>query len=227
MMSPAVGLDPSATQFMRTDGFANRAVSTRCPRGDNRANDIPHSPRQLMPFALLALLVSATAAGGSLYLSLGMGLKPCALCFYQRALAFALVAVLLCGLLAFRERAARLCLAALPLALGGLGIAGFHVYLGLTDWPRAAENWYLACPLGIEGYGTAPQQSLAAFALIALILLIGAVGEVRTTGQGGLSLIAGLVLGAGIAVGSIVANPPMPEPKELPPTLQTCVSALK
>ena len=44
--------------------------------------------------------------------------------------------MLLTGLLAFPERAARLCLVALPLALGGLGVAGFHVYLGMTGWPR-------------------------------------------------------------------------------------------
>jgi disulfide bond formation protein DsbB len=63
-----------------------------------------------MPFALLALLVAAAAAAGSLYLSLEMGLKACALCFYQRAFAFGLVGVLLTGLLAFPDRAARLCL---------------------------------------------------------------------------------------------------------------------
>jgi hypothetical protein len=165
-----------------------------------------------MPFAVLALLVSIAAAAGSLYLSLQMDLRACSLCFYQRALAFALVGVLFCGLLAFRDRAARLCLVAVPIAIGAMGIAAFHVYLGLTDWPRAAETWYLACPKGIEGYGTAPQQSLAAFALITFILLLGAVGEVRTSGHGGLALIAGLVLGVGITSPSARSVPTRPCP---------------
>jgi disulfide bond formation protein DsbB len=182
-----------------------------------------------MPFALLALLVAAAAAAGSLYLSLGMGLKACPLCFYQRAFAFGLVGALLTGVLAFPDRAARLCLVALPLAVAGLGVAGFHVYLGMTDWPRANENWYLACPLGIEGYGTAPQQSAAAFGLASLVLLIGAVGEVRVSRGGGPALFFALVLGAGAAVGSVVANPPMPDPKPADPNaaLDTCKPTLK
>jgi hypothetical protein len=167
-----------------------------------------------MPFALLALLLSAGAAAGSLYLSLGMDLKPCPLCFYQRAFAFGLVGVLASGVLAFREYGARLCVLALPLAVAGLGVAGFHVWLGWTGWPREGAAWYLACPAGIEGIGTAPQQSLAAFAAITLVLLIGAIGDVRASGRGG-ALVAALVLGGAAAFGSICANPPM-TPKPAP-----------
>lgn len=176
-----------------------------------------------MPFAILALLVAGGAAAGSLYLSLEMNLKACTLCFYQRAFAFGLVGVLATGILAFRDQGARLCLVALPVAIAGLGVAGFHVWLGWTEWPRDAEKWYLACPAGIEGYGTAPQQSLAAFALITLMLLIGGLGEVGASGRGGSAVFFGVVLGAAAAVGSILANPPMPDPKPLPPTpLITC-----
>ena len=128
-----------------------------------------------MPFAVAALLLSAGAVAGSLYLSLEMDLKACTLCFYQRAFAFGLVGVLGVGVLAFREYAARLCLVALPLAIGGLGVAGFHVWLGWIDWPREQATWYLACPDGIGGHGTAPQQSLAIFALITTVLSIAAV----------------------------------------------------
>src|SRR5262245_4124565 len=124
-----------------------------------------------MPFAVIALLLSAGAAAGSLYLSLEMGLRACPLCFYQRAFAFGLVGVLAGGILAFRDLGSRLCLVALPLAIAGLGVAGFHVWLGWTGWPRQGVAWYLACPAGIEGIGTAPQQSLAAFALITAVLL--------------------------------------------------------
>lgn len=43
---------------------------------------------------VVALALAAIATGGSLYLSLGLGLKACPLCFYQRSLAIAAVLVL-------------------------------------------------------------------------------------------------------------------------------------
>lgn len=176
-----------------------------------------------MPFALIALLLSAGAVAGSLYMSLEMHLKACSLCFYQRAFAFGLVGVLASGVLAFREQGARLCLLALPLAIAGLGVAGFHVWLGWTQWPREQVAWYLACPAGIEGIGTTPQQSLAAFAIITLVLLIGSLGEVGASGRGGAAFLVAVALGAGAVVGSILANPPMPDPKPLPARpLDTC-----
>jgi disulfide bond formation protein DsbB len=181
-----------------------------------------------MAFALLALVLSAGAVAGSLYLSLEMNLTACSLCFYQRAFACGLVGVLASGVLAFRDQSARLCLVALPLAVAGLGVAGFHAWLGWTAWPRAGETWYLACPAGIEGYGTAPQQSFAAFALITVVLLIGGVGEVGASGRGGGALIVALVLGAGGAVAALIANPPMPDPKPLPAQpLTTCLPTLR
>jgi disulfide bond formation protein DsbB len=176
-----------------------------------------------MPFALIALLVSAGAVAGSLYLSLEMNLKACTLCFYQRAFACGLVGVLATGVLTFRDQGAKLCMVALPLAIAGLGVAGFHVWLGWTGWPRQAADWYLACPAGIEGIGTAPQQSFAAFALLTAVLLIGALGEVSASGRGGFALFLALVLGAGGAYASIAANPRMADPKPLPATpLDTC-----
>jgi disulfide bond formation protein DsbB len=152
-----------------------------------------------------------------------MGLKACPLCFYQRAFAFAAVGVLASGVLAFREYGARVCLLALPPAVAGLGVAGVHVWLGWTGWPREGVAWYLACPAGIEGLGTTAQQSLAAFALITVVLLIGAVGDVRVSRGNGFAFVVALALGAAAAVGSVVANPPMPDPKPLPDRpLDTC-----
>jgi disulfide bond formation protein DsbB len=176
-----------------------------------------------MPFALLALLLSAGAVAGSFYLSLEMNLKACTLCFYQRAFVCGLVGVLATGVLTFRDQGAKLCMVALPLAVAGLGVAGFHVWLGWTAWPRQGADWYLACPAGIEGIGTAPQQSFAAFALISAVLLIGAVGEVGASGRGGLALFTALVLGAAGSVGALAANPRMADPKPLPEKpLDTC-----
>src|SRR5688572_8973653 len=100
--------------------------------------------------ALLALLFSAVAVAGSLYLSLGLGLVACPLCFYQRTFAFALVGLLGVGLLLPDRRPGRLCVLALPLAVGGLGVAAFHTYLAVSGT--------LECPLGIADIGTAPAQ---------------------------------------------------------------------
>jgi hypothetical protein len=176
-----------------------------------------------MLYALLALLASLVAVAGSLYLSLGMELQACTLCFYQRALALALVGVLLPGVLALRDRGGRLCLATLPLAIGGWGVALFHVWLGWTYWPRHQASWYLACPEGIYGLGTAPQQSLAIFTLITLSLLIGSLREVRKSRQEHGTLLLSILLGVGIVFGSLWANPKMPDPKPLPAgKLLTC-----
>jgi len=177
-----------------------------------------------MPFAFLAFLVSASAVTASLYLSLGLEFKACTLCFYQRAFACGLVAVLASGLFAFREQTARLCLVALPLAIAGLGVAGFQVWLGSTDWPRAEATWYLACPAGLLGYGTVPQQSLAAFALISVLLIGGGLREVAASRQCASALLVALVLGACAAMASIIANPPLQDLKPIPgKPLTTCL----
>src|SRR5260370_15125385 len=105
----------------------------------------------------LACLVALATAAGSVYLSMGMGLKACPLCFYQRTFAFAAFGVLLVGLLTGTRRSG-LSVLALPLAIGGLGVAAFHVHLEL--------NGTLMSPLGLFGLGTPPQQSLAAFTLL-------------------------------------------------------------
>jgi hypothetical protein len=164
-------------------------------------------------WAIAALLAAGVALAGSLYLSLGMELKACALCFYQRAFAMSLVALLGLGLLAGVARGGRLVLLALPLALGGLGVAAFHVYLDATG--------KLECPKAILDLGTAPQQSLAAFAVVTLLLVVGLVSQ---PGMGRwLGLLAGLVLGGGLTVASLIANPAPPKPDKAYTTpLDTC-----
>jgi disulfide bond formation protein DsbB len=143
------------------------------------------------------LAVSAAGLSGSLFLSLGMDLKACPLCFYQRTFMMAVVAVLAMGLLAGAARPLRATLLALPLALAGLGVALFHVSLELRG--------KLECPGGLLGLGSAPQQSLALFALLAALLAVDAVGSGKW-----LALAGGVALGAVLAVASLVANPPMP-----------------
>jgi disulfide bond formation protein DsbB len=149
----------------------------------------------------LALLVSAAALAGSLYLSLGMGLKACPLCFYQRTFAMSLLAVLAVGVLF--GVGPRLGTLALPLAAAGLGVAIFHVYLEASG--------KLECPAGVLGLGTAPQQSLALFALLFVLLVI----DVLKRGAAGIAaLLVALVLGGGLALASSTSNPPMPPAPE-------------
>src|SRR5438128_11634203 len=93
----------------------------------------PPATRSASVWAGAALAVACAGLLGSLALSWGLALKACPLCFYQRAFVMALVAVLGVGLLARAARPGRLGLLALPLAIAGLGVASFHVWLELTN----------------------------------------------------------------------------------------------
>ena len=162
----------------------------------------------------LGLLVGGVGIAGSLYLSLGMDLDPCPLCYYQRSFVMAATAVLLLGLLGGSRRLVCVAGLALPLAAAGAGVAGFHVYLEATG--------KLECPLGLLDYGSAPQQSLAALGSFALLLLLATLTSNRPNG-GVLGAIAGLILGAGMAYGCVVSVPPPPTPtKAWPAEIKTC-----
>ncbi len=136
-----------------------------------------------------ALLLSLVALAGSLWLSIGMKLKACPFCFYQRTFVMSVVAVLVIGLLTGQRHRAVLNRLALPLVVAALGVAGFHVYLEVTG--------KLECPAGVLGLGTAPQQSLAA--------LSRQVGEQHLAAVG-----AGVVLGLLLAWAAVASSPPMP-----------------
>ena len=75
------------------------------------------------------LIVAALALAGSLWLSIGMGLKACPLCFYQRSFVMGIFGVLLVGLSAGVRPAPLLSLLALPMGAAGFGVATFHVWL--------------------------------------------------------------------------------------------------
>jgi disulfide bond formation protein DsbB len=150
----------------------------------------------------LPLLVSFVALAGSLWLSIGMGLKACPLCFYQRTFVMGVVAVLGIGLLTGDRHRAVLNLLALPLAVAGFGVAAFHVFLELTG--------KLECPAGVMGIGTAPQQSLAVLAVLLGVVLVGVVWS-RTAGVSHWPPITGaVVLGLLLAWAAIKSSPPMP-----------------
>src|SRR5262249_59677041 len=93
---------------------------------------------------------------------------------------------------------------ALPLALGGLGVAAFHVNLEV--------NGTLECPPGLFGVVSAPRQSLAAFGLLTVVLAIEVVRGLALRAVSVLGLFAALVLGGGLVWASLSANPPPPKP---------------
>ena len=162
----------------------------------------------------LGLLVGGVGIAGSLYLSLGMDLHPCPLCYYQRSFVMGATAVLAVGLLSGTRRLVCVAGLALPLAIAGAGVACMHVYLEATG--------KLECPKGIMDIGSAPQQSLAALGPLALILLLATFPSSQPSG-GVLGVFAGLILGAGIAYGCIVSVPSPPKPtKPYGPRFETC-----
>lgn len=142
-----------------------------------------------------ALLVSLAGVAGSLYLSLGMHLKACPLCFYQRVFIMGAAAVLLTGLLAGPSRGGRISLLAFPLAIGGLTVAGFHTYLEATS--------VLECPHGVLQLGSAPQQSLALHLLLTVLLALDVVRDGKLIAPA----LGSLLLGALFALGAIQSVP--------------------
>ena len=148
------------------------------------------------PYALLATFIAAAATCGSLWLSIGMRLKACPLCFYQRTFVMTVAGMLLVGLLA-RIARGTLCLLAVPAAAAGFGVAVFHVWLELSG--------RLECPAGVMGFGSAPQQSAGLLGLLFVVVLAGAWRAVSS------GVAAGAVLlGALFAWGSIASAPPLP-----------------
>ncbi len=148
------------------------------------------------PWALLATLLAVAATAGSLWLSIGMKLKACPLCFYQRTFVMAVAGVLIVGLLA-RVARGTLCLLSVPAAAAGFGVAAFHVWLEISG--------RLECPAGVMGLGTAPQQSAGLLGLLFVALVAGAWRALS------LSALAGAVfLGALMAWGSVAGAPPLP-----------------
>lgn len=77
-----------------------------------------------------ATLVAGVATAGSLYLSLGLGLVPCELCWYQRILMYPLVVVL--GVAAAEHRTG-VWRTVLPLSVPGIGVAAYHSYLQVAS----------------------------------------------------------------------------------------------
>jgi len=119
------------------------------------------------PLLGLATLVAGIGTAGSLYFSLGLGLVPCELCWYQRILLYPLVIVLGVATLEDRPGVAR---TVLPLSLLGLGVATYHVVLQVQPSVGGTCSVGGGCssilyPM-LDGLLTIPRLSLIAFVLV-------------------------------------------------------------
>ncbi len=155
------------------------------------------SPDPSSRFAAVAALLAIAASAGSVWLSAGLKLKACPLCFYQRSFAMAAAGILTIGLLARSAPRGLLCVLALTPAVTGFGIAAFHVWLELSG--------RLECPAGLFGLGSAPQQSAAMLGLLMMTVAAGA-WRSRMPGAAVSAVAAGLVF----AWASIISAPPLP-----------------
>lgn len=118
--------------------------------------------------------ISLVATLGALFIGEVMGMTPCLLCWYQRILMFPLALIL--GMAAFAEDR-RGAVYAMPLALGGAAMAGYHVAL-VAGW---VPKWWVPCGIGpscseqrleILGGIPIPWLSLASFSAIVILLFV-------------------------------------------------------
>ncbi|MDS0299150.1 disulfide bond formation protein B [Halogeometricum sp. S1BR25-6] len=123
----------------------------------------------------LSTLVAAVATAGSLFFSLGLGLVPCELCWYQRILMYPLVVVL--GVAAAEERT-DVYRTALPLSTLGILVSSYHVYIQLfpvsTGCTLGGGCSSIQYPM-LGGLLTIPRLALVAFVLITV--LVGALAR--------------------------------------------------
>lgn len=127
------------------------------------------------PRALLAAttVVAAVATVGSLFFSLGVGLTPCELCWYQRILMYPLVVVLGVAALDGDDRAWR---TALPLSTLGTVVAAYHSYLQVNPDVGGVCGVGGGCAAVLYpmagGLLTIPRLSLVAFLLLTAALFV-------------------------------------------------------
>jgi disulfide bond formation protein DsbB len=119
----------------------------------------------------VATVVAAVATVGSLTFSLGLGLTPCRLCWYQRILMYPLVVVLGVAALERRPGVAR---TALPLSVFGGVLAAYHSWLQVTQ--TTCSVGVISCATvqyRLFGILTIPNLSLLAFLLVTGIVGYG------------------------------------------------------
>lgn len=117
--------------------------------------------------------VAFVATAGSLFFSLGLGLQPCELCWYQRILMYPLVVVLGVATLDGDDRVWR---TALPLSTVGAIVAAYHSYLQVNPDIGGVCGVGGGCAAILYpmagGLLTIPRLSLVAFLLVTAGLLV-------------------------------------------------------
>ncbi|MBP9148781.1 MAG: disulfide bond formation protein B [Rhodoferax sp.] len=121
-----------------------------------------------------AWLLATLAALGALFLSEVMDLAPCVLCWWQRVAMFPLVIILALALFPPDRGVIRY---ALPLAVIGLLVAGFHLLLMMGVIPEALAPCRQGIPcktVQIEWFGfvTIPLLSFVTFLAITGLLWV-------------------------------------------------------
>ena len=118
--------------------------------------------------------IALVSSHGALFVGGVIGMTRCLLCWYQRIFMFPLALIL--GMAAFAEDR-RGAVYALPLALGGAAMAGYHSAL-IAGW---VPKWWVPCGSGpscseqsleILGGIQIPWLSLAAFMAIVILLFV-------------------------------------------------------
>lgn len=155
------------------------------------------------PRVWLALGAALVGSIGSVWLSLGLELRACPLCLYQRACMLCTAAVLLIGILLRKQEPAAIGTLALAPAVAARGIGAFHVFL--------EKSGALECPSGIAQIGSAPQQAVAAEALVLALVIMAAVPR-------WFAGVVAVLLGAGLASLMIRSSPPLPPKPDKPYT---------
>ena len=118
----------------------------------------------------VATLVAAVATVWSFYLSLGLGLVPCELCWYQRILMYPLTMILGVAALENRPGVYR---TALPLSVLGVGIAGYHSWLQVSGGSGTCSIGGGCSAVQYQFLGlSVPNLSLIAFVLVSLALVV-------------------------------------------------------
>ncbi len=153
-------------------------------------------------FTWASFFAALLALTGSLLLTWQLNLKACPLCLYQRTFVMGVVGLMAVGLCVGGLRPGLLSLLALPLACGGLAVAGFHMYLVLTG--------VLECPQGLFGLGLAPLQSLVILALLTVLLFTDIIRSGSAGGFSWLAILTPAILGVLLGFAAVKSAPPPP-----------------
>jgi disulfide bond formation protein DsbB len=156
------------------------SLSSRDRRADSGSGAFKPAPRLASDVTrrTRVLLVFATVGtAGSLYFSLGLGLVPCELCWYQRILLYPLTVVLGVAALDDRPAVAR---SVVPLSVLGTVVATYHVVLQLAPAAGSTCSVDGGCssilyPM-LGGLLTIPRLSLLAFVFVTAAVAIAWAG---------------------------------------------------